>query len=72
MASYEIYRMADSDGKTYYLNKLSDGSFEVRKHTGTWTMNGEPLIGKVLTLEEAISLVRADSGSRQVNLRNPR
>jgi hypothetical protein len=72
MASYAIYRMADSGGKTYYLNKMPNGSFDVRRKTDTWTMNGEPLIGNVLTLEEAISLVKADSGSQQVNLRDPR
>lgn len=63
------WRYAKSGGKKYTIKQLSDHEIRVRKNDA-FTLDGGTLLGNVTSLEDAIALIKGDSGAKQVDLRD--
>ena len=63
------WKIAKSGGKSYTIKQFSSGEMIVRKNDG-WTRDGGTKLGEVRSLEDAISLIKVDSGDKRVDLSN--
>lgn len=63
------WKLAKSGGKSYTIKIFSGGEMKVRKNDA-FTRDGGTLLGEVASLEDAIALIKVDSGAKQVDLRD--
>lgn len=63
------WKCAKSGGEKYTIKLFSDRDLRVRKDDA-WTRDGGTLLGNVSSLEEAIALIKVNSGAKQVDLRD--
>jgi hypothetical protein len=62
------WKLAESGGKKYTI-QVSTFSYTIRKNDGfTWTTGTK--LGTANSLTDAISLIKSDSGSSRVNIRD--
>ncbi|MEY9230981.1 hypothetical protein ABIF68_010305 [Bradyrhizobium japonicum] len=63
------WKLAKSGGKNYTIKKFTSGKMTVRRNDA-FTWDGGTKLGEVRNLEEAIALIKVDSRSVRVDLRD--
>lgn len=61
------WKLARSGGKSYTIKQYSIREFVARRNDA-FTRDGGTKLGQVTSLEDAVALIRVDSGSKQVDL----